>query len=140
MLRMTNIFISWDCFLIYHWLFALKYLKCSLKIPVEVKQKIIQPSTPRLLRALNVVISIIIQACTYYEVRITFSLTAKKKERDRASLVFMIPYFVISVVCCIALCKIRTFFKLLGLGHRIDTGKIVFHLAIFLFFSFELVA
>ena len=58
--RMAMIFISWDCFLMYHWLFALKYLKCSLKIPVEVEQKIIQPSTPRLIRALNVVISIVI--------------------------------------------------------------------------------
>jgi|688.fasta_scaffold675528_1 hypothetical protein len=52
----------------------------------------------------------------------------------------MIPYFVISVVCCIALYKIRSFFKAMGLGHRIDTGKIVFHVAIFLFFSFELLA
>ena len=53
---------------------------------------------------------------------------------------FMVPYFVISVVCCIALSKIRSFFKALGLGHRIDTGKILFHLAIFMFFSFELLA
>lgn len=138
--RMAMIFISWDSFLMYHWLFALKYLKCSLKIPIEVENKILHPSTPRLLQGMNVLICMVIQACTYYEVSITFSRTATKQERDQATLVFMIPYFVISVVCCIALYKIRSFFRALGLGHRIDTGKIVFHVAIFLFFSFELIA
>jgi hypothetical protein len=76
--RMAMIFISWDSFLMYHWWFALKYLKCSLKIPVEVEQKIFKPSTPRLLQAMNVIICIVIQACTYYEVRITFSIKATK--------------------------------------------------------------
>lgn len=51
----------------------------------------------------------------------------------------MVPYFIISIVCFVALAKIRNFFKENGLGNRIDTGKVVLHSLIFAIFTIELV-
>ena len=34
---MIATYLDWSCYLMYHWLFVIKYLKCSFKIPVEVE-------------------------------------------------------------------------------------------------------
>ena len=121
--RMVITIISWGSFLMYHWLFAMKYLTCSFKIPVEVEKKIIQPSTPRLLKSLNIAVSILIITVTCYSVTQTLSTTKTPKEKLIAQVVLIIPYFVISIVCCIALFRIRSYFKSLGLGHRMTWGR-----------------
>jgi hypothetical protein len=38
--------ISNSAFLSYHWFFAYKYLKCSLKIPIEVRSNLVAQKTP----------------------------------------------------------------------------------------------
>ena len=56
-----------------------------------------------------------------------------------ANIIYILPYFAISITCSVALCKIRSFLKSKGLANRINTCNIVIHLGIFVFFSIELV-
>ena len=44
--------VSNSAFLLYHWFFAYKYLKCSIKIPVEVRNNLVKPKTPIWLKTL----------------------------------------------------------------------------------------
>ena len=135
--NMITTYCIWSTYLMYHWRFAIKYLECSFKIPKEVELRIIQPKTPIGLTILFWSIFLLIQIGALCKV---WQLVSDAPTVDKlTSIMYIIPYFTISICCTIALLKIRSFFKSKGLGHRIDTCKIAYHMCIFMLFSVELV-
>jgi hypothetical protein len=124
--------------MMYHWLFAIKYLNCACKIPKEVEFKTVSKSTSIELRILNWTICFLIQVAALYKV---WDIKGFKNDRvdEFTSIVFIIPYLAISITCIFALCKIRKFYKSKGLGHRINKCKIIFHGSIFSVFSLILI-
>lgn len=119
-------------------------MRCSIKIPMEVKSNKIIRKTPINLRILNwSMFALIVLACSG---KVWTDLTSKQTAntetytiRNIASVIYMIPYTIISIVLFVALAKIRAFFKEKGLGQRVDTGKIVLHCVIFALFTLELI-
>ena len=96
------------------------------------------PSTPIAIRVINWTIFLLIQFSAFYKV-MESEVAINQQLKEFTSILFILPYFAISICCTIALLKIRSFYKSKGLGHRIDTCKIAFHSSIFTFFSIEIV-
>ena len=76
----------------------------------------------------NWIICFFIQVAALYKVWEVKPKAEKSNEICQLlSIAYIVPYLAITITCNIALCRIRSFYKSKGMGHRIDTFKIVFH-------------